>query len=110
MAKSGEKLERVGKSGKNVEKWIKVGKSGEKLGKVGIGGEKCGKWGKVTKSGEKLGKVGKSRGKWGKVGKVGKLAFLNFGQNGRRRPFWMSENNFRSQFLPFQIDTQLFFF
>ena len=26
------------------------------------------------------------------------------------RPFWMSENNFRSQFLPFQIDTQLFFF
>ena len=29
-----------------------------------------------------------------------------FGQNGRRRPFWMSENNFRSHFWPFQIDTQ----
>ena len=81
-------------------------------GKVGKSGGKWGKWGKVTKSGEKLeklGKVGKSREKWGKVGKVGKRAFLNFGQNGRRRPFWMSENNFRSQFLPFQIDTQLFF-
>ena len=38
------------------------------------------------------------------------IFFLNFGQNGRRRPFWMSENNFRSQFLPFQIDTQLLFF
>ena len=36
--------------------------------------------------------------------------FEIFGQNGRRRPFWMSENNFRSQFLPFQIDTQLSFF
>ena len=78
-------------------------KSGEKwgnVGKVGKSGEKCGKWGKVTKSWKKL----------EKVGKVGKRVFLNFGQNGRRRPFWMSENNFRSQFLPFQIDTQLFFF
>ena len=37
------------------------------------------------------------------------IIFLNFGQNGRRRQFWMSENNFRSQLLPFQIDTQLFF-
>ena len=46
----------------------------------------------------------------GKVGKVGKRAFKFVGQNGHRRPFWMSENNFRSQFLPFQIDTQLFFF
>ena len=82
------------KSGETLEKWGKVGKSG------GKGGEKCGKWGKVTKSWKKL----------EKVGKVGKRAFLNFGQNGRRRPFWMSENNFRSQFLPFQIDTQLFFF
>ena len=27
----------------------------------------------------------------------------------RRRPFWMSENNFQSDFWPFQIDTQLFF-
>ena len=81
----------MGKGGKNGQKWIKVGKSGEKLGKVGKGGEKCGKWRKV----------GKSREKWEKV------FFFNFGQNGRRRPFWMSENNFRSQFLPFQIDTQL---
>ena len=32
--------------------------------------------------------------------------FLNFWQNGRRRPFWMSANNF---WLPIQIDTQLFF-
>ena len=38
------------------------------------------------------------------------MLFKNFGQNGRPRPFWMSENNFRSQFLPFQIDTQLLFF
>ena len=38
------------------------------------------------------------------------MLFLILGQNGRRWPFWMSENNFRSQFLPFQIDTQLFFF
>ena len=60
MAKSGEKLEKVGKSGKM---W-------------GKGGEKCGKWGKVTKSGEKLEKVGKSREKWGKVGKVGKRVFF----------------------------------
>ena len=37
----------------------------------------------------------------GKSEEGGKRAFLKF---------WMSENNFRSQFLPFQIDTQLFFF
>ena len=79
-------------------------KSGEKLEKVGKGGEKCGKWGKVAKSWKKLEKVVKSGGRWENV------LFKNFGQNGRRRPFWMSENNFRSQFLPFQIDTQLFFF
>ena len=72
-------------------------------------GEKLEKVGKGVKSGEKWGKVGKSWKKLEKVGKVGKRAFLNFGQNGRR-PFWMSENNFRSQFLLFQIDTQLFFF
>ena len=84
MVKSGERWEKVVKSWKRWEKWIKVGKSGERWGKVG----------KVVKSGEK----------WENV------LFLNFGQNGRRRPFWMSENNFRSQFLPFQIDTQLFFF
>ena len=95
---------------KSDENWGKVVKSGEKLekvGKMGKSGEKCGKWGKVTKSGEKWGKVGKSGEKWGRWEN---LLFLNFGQNGRRRPFWMSENNFRSQFLPFQIDTQLFFF
>ena len=97
-------MEKVGKSWK---KWGKVGKSGEKLGKMGKGGEKCRKWGKVTKSGEKLEKVGKSSEKWGRWENV---LFKNFGQNGRPRPFWMSENNFRSQFLPFQIDTQLFFF
>ena len=74
---------------------------------MGKGGEKCGKWGKVTKSGEKLGKVVKSGEKWGRWENV---LFKNFGQNGRRRPFWMSQNNFRSQFLSFQIDTQLFFF
>ena len=28
----------------------------------------------------------------------------------RRRPFWMTENNFRSYFSPFQINTQLSFF
>ena len=37
------------------------------------------------------------------------IMFLNFAQNGRRRSFWMSENNFQSHFLPFQIDTKLFF-
>ena len=100
-------MEKVGKGGKNGEKWIKVGKSWKKWGKVGKGGEKCGKWGKAAKSGEKRRKVVKSCEKWGRWENV---LFKNFGQNGRRRPFWMSENNFRSQFLPFQIDTQLFFF
>ena len=61
----------------------------------------------MTKSDEKLEKVGKIWEKWGRWENV---FFLNFGQNGHRRPFWMSENNFRSQFLPFQIDTQLLFF
>ena len=31
-----------------------------------------------------------------------------FLQNGCQRPFWMSENHFRSHFWPFQINTQLF--
>ena len=31
-------------------------------------------------------------------------------QNGRRRPFWISENHFWLHFWPFQIDTELFFF
>ena len=31
-------------------------------------------------------------------------------QNGCRRPFWMTENHFRSYFSPFQINAQLFFF
>ena len=33
-----------------------------------------------------------------------------FLQNGRRRPFWMSENHFGSHFWAFRIDTQLTFF
>ena len=33
-----------------------------------------------------------------------------FSQNGCRRPFWMTENHFRSHFSPFQINTQLLFF
>ena len=36
--------------------------------------------------------------------------FFIFLQNGRRRPFWMTENHFWSHFSPFQINTQLFFF
>ena len=83
--------------GKSGLKWGKVGKSGKKWGKMGKGGEKCRKWGKVTKSGEKLEKVGKSWEKWGRWENV---LFKKFGQNGRPLPFWMSENNFRSQFLP----------
>ena len=33
-----------------------------------------------------------------------------FAQNGHRRPFWMTENHFRSHFSPFQINTQLLIF
>ena len=36
--------------------------------------------------------------------------FLFFLQNGCRRPFWMTENHFRSHFSLFQINTQLLFF
>ena len=36
-------------------------------------------------------------------------ATLIFSQNGCRRPFWMTENHFRSHFSPFQINTQLLF-
>ena len=36
--------------------------------------------------------------------------FWNVLQNGRRWPFWMTENHFGSHFSPFQINTQLFFF
>ena len=32
-----------------------------------------------------------------------------FSQNGCQRPFWMTENHFRSHFAPFQINTQLLF-
>ena len=101
---------KVGKVGKSWKKWGKVGKNGKKWGKVVKSWKKCGTVGKSGERWEKWGKVDKSEEKWGKVGKSGKNVFFNFGQNGRRRPFWMSENNFRSQFLPFQIDTQLFFF
>ena len=38
------------------------------------------------------------------------LILWMFLQNGCRRPFWMSENHFRSQFWPFQINTKLFLF
>ena len=37
------------------------------------------------------------------------ILFECFSQNGRRRPFWMTENYFRSHFSPFQINTQLYF-
>ena len=40
------------------------------------------------------------------MGKSGEF----FSQNGWRRPFWMTENNFRSHFSPFQINAQLFYF
>ena len=92
------------KSGLKWEKLEKVGKSWKKWGKSG---KRCEKWRKVGKSWKKLEKVVKSGEKWGRWENV---LFKKFGQNGRRRPFWMSENNFRSQFLPFQIDTQLLFF
>ena len=102
VGKSGEKLEKVGK---NWEKWEKVGK-------------RCGKWGKMAKSWKKLEKVGKS-GEGGKtcfLKNLDKMAagghfgcpkitfdhsschfrsirnfffFEIFGQNGRRRPFWI---------------------
>ena len=101
--------------GKSGGKWGKAGKSGEKFGKVGKGGEKCGKWGKVAKSGEKLEKVGKSGKKFfflilDKMAAGGhfgcpKITFDHsschfrsirnffvveiFGQNCRRRPFWI---------------------
>ena len=32
-----------------------------------------------------------------------------FSQNGCRRPFWMTEDHFRSHFSPFQINIQLYF-
>ena len=35
------------------------------------------------------------------------IFFYFFLQNGRRRPSWMSEIDFRSHFCPFQIDPQL---
>ena len=36
--------------------------------------------------------------------------FGNYSQNVHRRPFWLNENHFRLHFLPFQINTQLYFF
>ena len=36
--------------------------------------------------------------------------FWFFFQNGRRRPFWTTENHFWSHYSPFQINTPLFFF
>ena len=63
----------------------------------------------MANSGENWQKVGKSSEKWKKWGKVGKSGKI-FSQNGRRRPFWMTENNFRSHFSSFQINAQLFIF
>ena len=80
--------------GKSGEKWEKVVKSGEKWEKVGKSWESGEKWGKVANSGENT-----------------QLLFVwIFLQNGLWRPFWMTENHFRSHFSPFQINTQLFFF
>ena len=92
MVKSGEKWGKVGKGGKSGEKWGKVGKKGKS-------GVKLKKWEKVAKTGEKW-------KKWRKVGKSGEM----FSQNGRRRPFWMTENHFRSHFSPDQCATLNFFF
>ena len=71
---------------KSWKKWEKLEKSGKKWGKVVKSGEKWGKVGKVDKSGEKWRKVMKSGEKLEK-----KPFFLVeiFGQNGRRRPFWI---------------------
>ena len=84
---------------------VKVVKSGKKRGKVGKRSEKVGqsreKWRKVRISWKKWGQVGEKWGKFGIREKVGK--------NGERRPFWKTENHFRSRFSPFQINTQLFF-
>ena len=63
MGKSCEKWGKVGKGGKNGEKWIKVHKSWKKLGK---NWEKWENVGKSAESGEKLEKVGKSGEKWGR--------------------------------------------
>ena len=93
----------MGKSSKKLEKVVKIG---GKWGKMGKSGEKWGKVGKSGKSGEKLKKWGKSGKKWGKAVKSGAI----FSQIGRRRPFWMTENHFRSHFSPFQINTQLLLF
>ena len=57
----------------------------------------------VGKKWRKVGKTGKSGEKWEKSGEM-------FSQNGRRRPFWMTENHFRSHFSPFQINAQLLIF
>ena len=71
-------------------------------------------WEKVTKSGENWEKVGKSGEKLGKVGKSLSIAFLAISDQYAtfiflvnfftKRPFWMTENHFRSHFSLFQID------
>ena len=55
MARSGEKWGKLEKVGKSDEKWLNVVKSGEKLEKVGKSWEKrkVGKVEKMGKSGEK---------------------------------------------------------
>ena len=68
--------------------------------------EKWQKLQKVGKNGKKWRKVEQSWKKWRKGGNFGKAVKSDsiFSQIGRRRPFWMTENHFRSHFSPFQIN------
>ena len=108
MVKSGEKWGKVGKGGKNGEKWIKVEKSWKKWGKVGKSAEKCGKWGKVTKSGEeKLEKVGKSGEKWGRWENV---FFLNLDKMAAGGHFGCPKITFDHSSCHFRSIRNFFFF
>ena len=51
LVETGEKWEKVAKSGEKSGKWLRVGKSGEKLEKVGKSRKIWEKWQKVAKSG-----------------------------------------------------------
>ena len=110
--KSVEKYEIVVK---REEKWLKLGKVVEKWRKVRISGES---WGK---KGQKVGKSGIFFAKWPPAAilddqKSLSIAFLAISDQYAAilevpfGPFWMTGNNFRSHFSPFQINTQLFFF
>ena len=102
MGKSGLKWGKVGRSGDMFEK---LGKNWEKWEEVGKSAESGEMWRKVLE--KALEKVVKSGEKWRRWENV---LFKSFGQNGRRRPFWMSENNFRSQFLSHISDRYATFF